>query len=105
MKARIPLDKRTRKLINEAADEATERVLRQKEFKLINRVLKTCCYVLNRSFDFGKTRRLPYFLSAVFKTLDNKDELFWEHLDRVVIDELGLPFDREEVDLDGEPID
>lgn len=100
MKARIPLDKRTRKLIHETADEA----LRQKEFKLINRLLKTCCYILNRDFGLG-TRRLSEFLKSVFKTLEHKDELFWEHLDKVVIDQLGIPLDREKVDLDGEPID
>ena len=32
------------------------------------------------------------------------DEAFWEHLDRVVIDELGMDFEREEVNEDGEVI-
>lgn len=101
MKARIPLDSKTKKLIREKTTEE----INKHEYRLVNRVIKSVCYVLNRRFGFGKAKRLTRFLVEFFEVYNNRDELFWEHLDCVVIDELKLPFDREVLDLDGEPID
>ena len=49
------------------------------------------CYVLNRDFGFGSKRCLSVIggISRLSAEHD-QDEIFWEHLDRVVIDEMKL---------------
>ena len=51
-------------------------------------------------------KRLEFLIDSVNKLMNEvlTDEAFWEHLDRVVIDELGIEFEREEVNEDGEVI-
>lgn len=54
-------------------------------------MFKALCYCLNRDFGFGK-KRLEFLINSIRDLLDESltDECFWEHLDRVVIDELGI---------------
>lgn len=59
--------------------------------------MKISCHVLNEHYNFGK-HRLSKFINEVGKLSAeaDTDEIFWEHIDRVDIDYLGLPFDREQ---------
>lgn len=54
------------------------------------------CVALHNTYGFSTSR-----LAVVIQEIDKlsaaaeKDEIFWEHVDRVVIDELKMSFDKE----------
>lgn len=102
MKARVPLksklDKRIQKDMIALADEA----FTKQQFGYTRRIYKAFCYSLNRDFGFGK-QRLSFLLKSVNDIINevDTDDCFWEHLDKVVIDEMKLEFEREEVNEDG----
>ena len=64
--------------------------------EILMRYLKLCGVVLNRHFGFGHDR-IAEFFGAVSTAAEEaeKDPIFWEHIDQVIIGELKLPFDRE----------
>lgn len=102
MKAHIPVSKNVRREINRLTDE----YVKDHKQGFMRRVLKAVYYTLNRDFGFGKAR--IHRLDAALWTLMNEsqtDEAFFEHLDRVVIDELGVDLKRENINPDGYPID
>lgn len=102
MKARIPMNSREKKQLKQelrwAAQEEYEAV-RQDETR---RMFKLFCYVLHSRFGFRK--RCMDVIADVEKTSKERreDPVFWEHIDRYVIDQMGMQFDRENVDIDGE---
>ena len=63
------------------------------------------CYVLNREYGFGE-KRLNIITDEVDKLIhDNRgNDIFWEQLDRVVIDEIGIKFAREKTNKDGKAV-
>lgn len=64
--------------------------------RIVRKTLKMFCVALNREYGFGKAR-LDKLLDTYFKLVAEEDEdNFAYHLDKVVIDELGLKFEREE---------
>lgn len=105
MKAHIPLKNKFTKRTQEDMIALAEQELSKKQFGFTRRLFKAFCYCLNRDFGFGKAR-LEKLIDSVNKLMNEvpTDEAFWEHLDRVVIDELGVEFEREEVNEDGEVI-
>lgn len=96
MKARIPaaarLSKRQMSALREAADEA----VKQREQEHIRRLFKLMCISLNEMYGFGK-RRLECVLGQIsdLAAEHERDEVYWAHIDRVVIDGLGMEFARE----------
>lgn len=105
MKAHIPLKNKLAKRTQKDMLALAEQELNKKQFGFTRRLFKAFCYCLNRDFGFGK-KRLEFLIDSVNKLMNEvlTDECFWEHLDRVVIDELGMDFEREEVNEDGEVI-
>lgn len=105
MKARIPLKNKFTKQTQKDMLALAEQELSKKQFGFTRRMFKAFCYCLNRDFGFGK-KRLEFLINSIRALLDESltDEAFWEHLDRVVIDELGIEFEREEVNEDGDVI-
>ena len=103
MKARMPLRNKLTKRTQEDMIALAEQELNKKQFGFTRRLFKAFCYCLNRDFGFGKVR-LEKLIDSVNKLMNEvlTDECFWEHLDRVIIDELGIEFEREEVNEDGE---
>ena len=102
MKARVPLkSKLTKKVQNDMIALADEAFTKQ-QFGYTRRIYKAFCYSLNRDFGFGK-QRLSFLLKSVNDIINevDTDDCFWEHLDKVVIDEMKLEFEREEVNEDG----
>ena len=97
MKARRSIDKKYQERIrNEVEAEF------QKQSKdMANRFFKLFCVALHREpkFRFGK-----YRLSRVLQVVNDmcveaeKDEIFWYHVDRIVIEEIGLDFVKEDYD-------
>lgn len=92
MKARIPLTKEQKKI----ARQEIATILDREEQNRTRRMYKLICYALNRKFGFG-AYRICQMIEEVGKLIQEseKDEIFWEHLDRVVIDEIGMNFERE----------
>lgn len=69
---------------------------------LIRRCYKTFAVALNQQFGFGKDRITKLFdsMSDISKERD-KDDVFWRHIDDIVINQIKIPFEREKYeDLD-----
>lgn len=63
----------------------------------MRRFFKLTCYVLNRKFGFGKQRCLKTTNGiAELAKEHERDEIFWHHIDKVIIDEMQIDFEREE---------
>lgn len=60
------------------------------------RYVKLSIVALHEQFDFGHDRAAD-FLGTISRLADEaeKDEIFWEHVDKVVIEELKLQLPRE----------
>ena len=92
MKARMPMPTKQKALIR----QEIRRELDRQEQQRVRREYKLVCVVLHELYGFGSGR-----LSAVLNRLSSlsaehdADEIFWEHIDRVVIRELGIPFEEE----------
>lgn len=88
MKARIPasraLLKPDKKAVRDYVDQHQKDVTR--------RLLKLACVTLHLHFGFGK-ERLGRFLMQMNGLMG--DELLWWHVDKLLIDQIGLEFDRE----------
>ena len=88
MKARIPgsraLLKPDKKAVRDYVDQHQKDVSR--------RLLKLACVTLHLHFGFGK-ERLGRFLMQMNGLMG--DELLWWHVDKLLIDQIGLEFDRE----------
>lgn len=94
MKARMPMPTKQKALIRQEIQKELDRQEQQR----VRREYKLLCVVLHELYGFGAGR-----LSAVLNRLSSlsaehdADEIFWEHIDRVVIRELGIPFEEENV--------
>lgn len=97
MKARVPvLSKSQNKKAKAEIERMVDKLLEEKHEQAMRRFIKLACIVLNEEFGFG-LHRLSKFVKAI-GTLSEQadtDEIFWEHVDRRVIDQLGLPFERD----------
>lgn len=101
MKARIPKisGKDRKRMLSEVEIEvkkAWEKVEEEKTIDITRRVLKTIIYNLNTEYGYG-IKRISRLFNSFTKMLEesSKDEVYWEHIDRVVVDKLGLPFERD----------
>lgn len=63
----------------------------------LTRFLKVNCMILHDDFGFGQ-QRLAKFIELISKVMgENKgNEIFWDKVDEIVIDNLRLPFERED---------
>lgn len=101
MKARVPRisvkeKKKLKAEIKLEVDRIWKEVEQEKENDITRRVLKTIIYALNTEYGYG-IKRISRLFNSFTKMLEesSKDEVYWEHIDRVVIDKLGLPFERD----------
>ena len=101
MKARIPKisgndRKRMLSEVEIEVKKAWEKVEEEKTIDITRRVLKTIIYKLNTEYGYG-IKRITRLFNSFTKMLEEsrKDEVYWEHIDRVVVDKLGLPFERD----------
>lgn len=96
MKARIPaaaqLSNRQRACLREAAANELQR---QEQLRM-RRFFKLMCVALHEVYGFGHDR-LRNVISAIsyLAAEHDHDEVFWEHIDKVVIRELGMEFEKE----------
>lgn len=101
MRARVPKisgndRKRMLSEVEIEVKKAWEKVEEEKTIDITRRVLKTIIYTLNTEYGYG-IKRISRLFNSFTKMLEesSKDEVYWEHIDRVVIDKLGLPFERD----------
>ena len=101
MKARIPKisgndRKRMLSEVEIEVKKAWEKVEEEKTIDITRRVLKTIIYTLNTEYGYG-IKRISRLFNSFTKMLENSnnDEVYWEHIDRVVVEKLGLPFERD----------
>ena len=96
MRAHIPL---TGKMKKDALAEIKIEVAKERDKvtqQIVRQTLKLVLVELYDEFSFGSVR-----LNRVMKgvqdltTKANEDEIFWEHIDRQLIDQLGLEFERD----------
>lgn len=93
MKARIPPQRKVNRQTLDAIDE----YMRQKTHNELTRFLKIVVVVLNRFFGFGN-KRLSKFIRLLNEEMAKHqgDPALWVTVDKIVIDELKLPFSRED---------
>ena len=101
MKARIPKisgndRKRMLSEVEIEVKKAWEKVEEEKTIDITRRVLKTIIYTLNTEYGYG-IKRISRLFNSFTKLLENSnsDDVYWEHIDRVVVEKLGLPFERD----------
>lgn len=97
MKARIPIYTAAQKKQARAELEREYLKIAEKERNdMSRRIIKTIIFVMNDEFGFGRDRNERLF-KRFTETLEksDKDEVYWEHIDRVVIEKLGFPFERD----------
>ena len=88
MKARIP----GRRALLKPDKRAVRDYVDQHQKDVTRRLLKLACVTLHLHFGFGK-ERLGRFLMQMNGLMG--DELLWWHVDKLLIDQIGLEFDRE----------
>ena len=97
MKARIkPKDifsKQTRKAVDQYVLEEVDRTKKEE----LTRFLKIMFVTLNKKFNFGHDRLFKLLKEAEKLMIENQgNEILWDKIDELLIDRLGLPFDRED---------
>ena len=103
MKVRISefdkLNKKQREAIDEYIKTRGIEVYQNEAEGDFRRYYKLLAVALNEKFGFGKKRIQEVFeaISEVGKQREH-DEVFWAHVDKVVIDQIGIEFERENYD-------
>lgn len=107
MKARIPVKLKREAMaeINRLADREYQKVKDKEINDLTRRIFKTIVFALHKDFGFGRDRcaKVLKSMTEIIKHSDT-DEVFWEHIDRVVIDKLKLEFDRRDYTDNGKVV-
>ena len=95
MKARIP-GRVTRRQEGVIREKVRDEYQRQGQ-EMSRRIFKLFCVSLNKEFGFGKWR-LSRLLNEVSVLSNEKqhDEVFWSHIDKVLIEQIGIEFPRED---------
>lgn len=99
MKARIPFTNAQQRRIRDEMRKEYRKVADEERDDMARRIIKTMIYCLNQEFGFGVTRCARAF-NAFTALIDKsaEDEVYWEHIDRVVIDQMKIPFERDYTD-------
>lgn len=107
MKARIPVKLKREAMaeINRLADREYQKVKDKEINDLTRRIFKTIVFALHKDFGFGRDR-CAKALKSITEIIEHSDtdEVFWEHIDRVVIDKLKLEFDKRDYTDNGKVV-
>lgn len=107
LKARIPvkLKKEAMAEINRLADREYQKVKDKEIADATRRIFKTIVFALHKDFGFGRDR-CAKALKSMTEIIEHSDtdEVFWEHIDRVVIDKLKLEFDKRDYTDNGKVV-
>jgi hypothetical protein len=99
MKARLPLTCAQQKRIHDDMVREYGKVAEKEREDMTRRIIKAMLYILNTEFGWG-VKRLTRLFNVFAKHINYSadDLVYWEHIDRVVIDQMGLPFERDYTD-------
>lgn len=107
LKARIPVKLKREAMaeINRLADREYQKVKDKEIADATRRIFKTIVFALHKDFGFGRDR-CAKALKSMTEIIEHSDtdEVFWEHIDRVVIDKLKLEFDRRDYTDNGKVV-
>lgn len=107
MKARIPVKLKREAMaeINRLADREYQKVKDKEIADATRRIFKTIVFALHKDFGFGRDR-CAKALKSMTEIIEHSDtdEVFWEHIDRVVIDKLKLEFDKRDYTNNGKVV-
>ena len=94
------ISKKDRKDIEKFIYDNSVDYIKQENRNCIRRTFKLMAVSLNEKYGFGKKRLLNLFngCGAEANARRNQDPIFWAHIDKKVIDELGLEFEKEKYD-------
>lgn len=96
MKARLPINNKLKTKVRQEVAKEYER----KGQEATRRIFKLFCIALNEKYGFGKQRLLSVLQEVECLSVESQqDEVFWTHIDRVVIDQMGIEFEREDYEL------
>jgi len=91
MKARIPLNTKVKKQVQIEVEAEWHKLEKQKSVEMAQRCLKVFLYVLNRDHGFGKKRLTEFYnRCGEFLATADSNEVFWEQVDRTIIDTYGF---------------
>ncbi len=95
MKARLPLNNKLKKRVREEVEQYYNNVGEEHS----RRTFKLLFVILHQHFGFGTNRILKIMEKVADLSHErNQDEVFWAHIDRLLIEHLKLPLDREDYD-------
>lgn len=103
MKARIPvaktLNQKQKDELNAYIQQRGIEIYREEAQGLFRRYFKLMAVALNKKYGFGSKRIMAIFdeFTELSKERGN-DIIFWRHVDKIIKDELNLPFEREKYD-------
>ena len=101
MKCKVPrIDKKTRKELDAYLKTKSAEYYDKLCEEITRRAIKISCGVLHEKFGFG-THRENEYLAGVAEDIEKAktDEVFWYHRDRLLIDKIGLKFEREDYEV------
>lgn len=96
MKARIPLSNKQKKDIMPELEMYAKRAIEEERNNLTRRLFKVMLVALHEEFGFGKVK-LARALIKMVETIQKSDtdEVYWEHIDRLLIDKYKMKFERD----------
>lgn len=91
MKARIPLPVKTKNQIKAEVAVEWKKIQQEKSVEMAQRCLKIFLYVLCKHYGFGKKRLTDFYnlCGELLKTADT-NVVFWEQVDKVIIETYGF---------------
>ena len=97
MKARIRLQDRISNGRKADIKAYAKQVAQKENSDNARRFLKIVCVVLHNHFGFGRERLLKVMteIGKLSNERDN-DEIFWSHIDKVIIEQLNIPLQEED---------
>ena len=86
----------TKNAVSNEEARALNKYLDGQRIDTMRRFFKIMCVALNNEFGFGHDRLMELIVAISNISAEaDKDEIYWHHVDKVVINELKLPFDKE----------
>lgn len=95
MKARIPLNRKLKRQIDESVKEEYQKQGQD----MTRRIFKLFCVSLHNKFGFGSERLSRLLFEVTEQTQKSKtDEVYWYHIDRE-LKQIGLEFENENYEV------
>ena len=93
----INMSTKEKKELNEYMAQRAKKIYDEEATGLVRRCYKTFAVALHQKYGFGRNRLIKLMdeLTDISKLRDI-DDVFWKHLDDIIINEIKLDFERED---------